>query len=412
MYNSWWKYELKKILGRRNDAWYFDRMCKTYMRRNSFIQREKVYNNARLLLTLEHEQKDARDVLDRLPGFKVNPIYDQAYHIRQKKMEEQSRKHAFSSFAFIFHLPGAAFSMGAHSWFSSIMMGMQYQGIDVSSFWHRDKQPRLMKDKINFIITGYSQTYIEQINWDYLKSEREKGVKCVVLFSIPLNQHSIQVMKDMQAAYDTFCSVQFYTFHDHNFEPYDGFKADCKHHGFVVYHIPFAANPLFHFSSPVISEELDYVFLGSANFDKINRYNIFFNKLIHHYVGLIDGPGWPWSSKFQYASSIDKYIYAQSKIALNLHIDEQIREPRELNERTYILAACGITQVIDNPAILKNKMPLLNATCSDTDYYSDFYRLLNSSERKAEDALRLIEYIYDQETVFDRINSLMEKINL
>ena len=101
--------------------------------------------------------------------------------------------------------------------------------------------------------------------------------------------------------------------------------------------------------------DLDYVFLASINPAKWSRYFSYLTDIFINRYGYIDGPGW----EFGWSGSIDPlrdlFLYARAKVGLNLHLKEQIEWPCELNERTYMLATCGVPQLMDNPALLPKK---------------------------------------------------------
>ena len=125
----------------------------------------------------------------------------------------------------------------------------------------------------------------------------------------------------------------------------------------TMYSIPFGANPLRHLPSPVLLPRNDFVLLNSANFDKARRYYDYLYKPIKSFSGVIAGQGWPWTKNYQMNWQRDRYMYAQAKLAINLHLEGQCNAVNELNERTYILMAMGLTQVMDKPGLLPFHFP-------------------------------------------------------
>jgi hypothetical protein len=409
MYNPWWKYKLKSFLGQRNSTWYFDRLCYYYMGVNPRGQHKRILDNALVLLEAEKNGVSADDMLNCLSGFSLNPIYQKADILRNDKLSQEINKHSDKDYRFIFHLPEAGFSMGAHSWFYNLMVAMKYQGIEVSSFWKATDQPEMHKEKTNIIITGFNDYYTSNLDWASIKLAKRQGFRCEIFFSIPLNVDTIDLMHSIRSKYEEFSTIKFYSFHDYEFEPYEGFASNRIVNGFELYFIPFAANPLFHYPSPVVSRELDYIFLGSTNYDKIDRYNSHFTPIFKDYKGYVDGPGWPWSSSFQYAAGLDKYLYAQAKSALNLHLDIQVSNKIELNERTYILNACGANQTVDDPALLRYKFPLCKGASTPFEYFSSFVNSIHQQESDL-NSLKLLEKTFASETVFDRVSYLIQEI--
>jgi spore maturation protein CgeB len=127
---------------------------------------------------------------------------------------------------------------------------------------------------------------------------------------------------------------------------------------------------------------------------------------------MIWGPGWPWA-KTEILLENQKLYYSKSKIALNLHLQEQIDWPCELNERTYILAACKVPQLLDNPALIKYRF-------SEDSYFSatspkEYLQLMNYMIQNEEEVKWRTDKIYEEvlskHTTFHRMEHFISFLN-
>lgn len=386
-------------------------MCKNYLSKYNSIKIQVALQNAKLLAEAE-SNLGKTGYYSSLNGFYRNPIFDIGYQLREQLLIAERNYYKDLPVDFIFHTPSTTLSMGGHSWFTSLKETLLHQGVKVHSFWYSKEFPELDNGKTAVLVTGYNKLYLDELKEYVLEYAKNKAGRLILLFSVPLDETTLTVMDELTAIYGSYGYVNFYTFHDPSYVPYDGFISTMKTSGYILHHITFAANPLFHFPSPVISNGFDYVFLGSANYDKIDRYNEYFDLIIKNYDGLILGPGWPWFKEYEYCPSIDKYLYAQSRVSLNLHIDLQIEKPIELNERTYILSACGVPQVIDSPKLLRFVYPGFEGAKTTYEYHNRFVELYDNPSSYNKIAIDLMRNTFSMHTSFNRTKSLINHLSL
>jgi hypothetical protein len=58
---------------------------------------------------------------------------------------------------------------------------------------------------------------------------------------------------------------------------------------------------------------------------------------------------------FTFNTDRDRYLYSRPRVGINLHIKNQAGNASELNKRIYMLAACGVPQLIDNAMLLTSR---------------------------------------------------------
>jgi spore maturation protein CgeB len=166
-----------------------------------------------------------------------------------------------------------------------------------------------------------------------------------------------------------------------------------------------------HIPSETYNPIYDYIFLGSSNYDKIERYNLFFASVVKKFNGLIAGPGWDWSKNYVYSFLRDREIYSFSKVAINLHLETQIKLKRQLNERAYIIAAFGIPQVTDNAAIIPSEFPRIGLIANSSFEFNDSIRMiLNDKKLGYQLSMNAIEDVYKYHTTFHRCLKLVSDL--
>ena len=181
--------------------------------------------------------------------------------------------------------------------------------------------------------------------------------------------------------------------------------------GYKIITVEFGANPLIYFPMANIKKDIDFVFLASSNADKQKRYFEWLPNILNNHSGFIDGPGWHkilrWASQ-----PTHKYIYARAKIGLNLHIDDSIDWASELNERTYILAACGTPQLIDNAKLLPKRFSSEAMFRGETpEEYSRMFEYMFENPLECERrALIALEEVFEKHTTLHRADGFILKI--
>lgn len=311
---------------------------------------------------------------------------------------------------FLVHLPACLYSPGGYSAFKNIIEGLQFLGVPTEVLeWNESISDKIKSFKPNVLLTSDHIDYIDRIDWMEVKKYSEKNRLIIGISATTTDSY----WENKFAGYRDKYSI------DNSF--YYSFGCDefiqnhfLQHKNKKTYSIEFGVNPLRYYSmrSSGLIRDIDFVFLGSSNYSKTERYIEYFNKIIRNYKGCIAGPGWFHTPDFAINSDRDRFIYARSKVGLNLHVDVQLNEASELNERTYMLAACGVPQVVDNPVILSKRFDASSffvATNPD-EYYRLFTELVKDPGLAVKQVERAQEEVFKKHTVFHRLERFISQL--
>ena len=107
-----------------------------------------------------------------------------------------------------------------------------------------------------------------------------------------------------------------------------------------------------------------------------------------------------------------RHLYGRAKVGINLHVPSQISEPTELNERAYNLAASGVPQLMDYPALLPARFSenAVFAARTPREYAELFYRVLSNPAEAEDRAALALEEVMARHTVVHRADALLEFI--
>lgn len=310
----------------------------------------------------------------------------------------------------LIHIPPKAVSPGGHSLFSNLLESIRYIGIPCEGlYWGESTEDRLESFRPTVLMSSDNDIYRNRINWAAVERYRHKVPLQVGLTA------SIEAYGNspLQARLDWAKSKSINFFYSFRSPEYLEARKDYALYflrGYSIYSIEFGANPLHYYPIDAV-KDLPYTFLASSNPDKQRRYEEWLTPIISKYPGFLDGPG--WSNISQYAEvKYHKFLYARARVGINLHIDDSIDWASELNERTYILAACGIPQLIDNPLLLKNrftKQAMFQAN-SPSEYKELFEFILNSPNEDFKEAYFALQEVYAKHTTFHRAESFINQM--
>jgi len=326
---------------------------------------------------------------------------------KSERLREQTFlkfKNQFSQFNIkvLIHIPNE-FSMGGQSVFQNWSDGLAFLGIKTKYIpWNKPFNFLIHEFKPNVIITSDHSLYLDQFDWDYIKSYREKH-KLLLIFTASHEKegnssNQLRLENAKLKKVDFFISFQNEEFIKTNY-------SDWQKYGFNILSVPFSGNPLV-YQYTEVENLYDFSFLGSSNPEKVIRYYKYFSKIFQKYNGIIFGPGWNLTKHKILERKYHKYFYNMASIGLNLHIPSQIDNNSEINERTYSLACNGTFQIIDNPKAIKLLFPdddKVVTSRSSKEYIDHFEYYLNNPSKRISYIIYALAQVYNQNTIFHRM---------
>lgn len=313
----------------------------------------------------------------------------------------------------LIHLPPSNMSPGGNSLFSNMIESLNFIGISTKGYqWYDNLNQILTEFKPTIFLTSDHYSYLNRIDWDTISKYKQKfGLKIGLTASLE-EQGNTPLADRLKWAKKT--NVDFYySFQNPQYLKEREAYKPIFNESYSIYSIEFGVNPLHYYPLPAPQKDLNYVFLASSNPDKWNRYFKYLPRIFTKYSGFINGPGWRNDNKLPFNSDRDRYIYSRGKIGINLHIDESINYPCELNERTYMLAACGIPQLVDNPKLIST---YFNKDCcfigeTPEEYFELFEYILDNPDDANKRALNSIKQVFMNYTTFHRTESFVLQLS-
>ncbi|MDX2469048.1 MAG: glycosyltransferase [SAR324 cluster bacterium] len=312
----------------------------------------------------------------------------------------------------LFHLP-SIYALGTRSIFLNWISSLNYMGVEAETLeFTENLREKLEAFKPEILVSVDHQMFLSQLDFVAIADYRKSTALMVALQAHDDSETNDNFSNDKRVALAKKNKVDF--FFSFRIESYiEQLFGHLKEAGFTVLSIPFAANPIKDYYIPN-EKVFDWSFLGSSNPDKTPRYSSYFKGLFKGYDGVLAGPGWGSEIPLSLEGKYHSLFYSKAKIALNLHLQEQVDRPSEINERVYSLAASGNFQILDQPKALG----LLFANPSNvvsldqpSDYFAAFEHYLNSPDERKVMVCHGFDAIYQGgHTLFHRMQVLIEQI--
>jgi Glycosyl transferases group 1 len=344
------------------------------------------------------------------PSVSDDPVVATGGELRSTILNRfRNRFASWKGMKFLVHIPPPVISPAGFSFFSNLVASLDFMGISVRRLeWDERIEEAFAEFSPSIFLSSDSETYLSRIAWDKVAAYRERFPLLIGLTAsleeygnTPLTGRLSWARKNGVSFFYSFRAAEYIR----QRKAYNSFFSE----GYPILTLEFGANPLIHF--PVANPEkmVDYVFLASTNYDKRARYLAYLPEIMRHHKGFVGGPGWSFPREYCFEPARDRFVYACGKVGLNLSIEEQLELPCELNERTYILAACGIPQLIDNPALLPRRFSTdaLFSACSPREYRALLNEILNNREAAAERALKALQEVFERHTTFHRLEDFL-----
>jgi spore maturation protein CgeB len=103
-------------------------------------------------------------------------------------------------------------------------------------------------------------------------------------------------------------------------------------------------------------------------------------------------------------------MYALGAIGINLHIPVSLDLCSEVNERTFILACCGMFQLCDAPKALRRFFPGIAVPSAEnpSEYADMFSYFLKDPEKRLPYQLASLTAVYEGNTIFHRMTRFLD----
>jgi len=400
------KHYIKLVLGKQDPLWPLF-VFENKIRPDTWENREQILALAEDCLAKkdEHESPELYEKSD-------DPLVRQGYELKQKT--EKHFKNLLlgkNNARLLIHVPDPSVSPAGFSLFINFAESFEFIGIPTKILALDDSIEQTLDEfKPNVFITSDYSTYLEKIDWYAVAHYRKTHTLKVGLTASPENTE-IALEKRLDWAMEHNIDF-YYNFRDPDFVHTQEEYKPFFYKGYKILFLPFGVNILHYYPIPNITKDIDYVFLASVNRTKGLRYKDYVLPIASKHAGFIDGPGWQQVKDFHFNRDRDRYIYARSKIGLNIHLEEQVVAANEVNERTYMLAACGVPQITDNAKILPklfSKKALFVAK-NPKEYKTYFDIITKNPEIGVERALIAQREVFERHTTFHRAQSFIEQL--
>lgn len=342
-----------------------------------------------------------------------NPVVSNGYKLLNDVKTKFKDKYLHNKeLRILIHVPPFNISPGGYSLFKNLAMSLNYIGVDTHLLeWGENIVNILDNFKPSIFITSDSRLYLDRVDWVSIRKYKKNNILHIGLTASleeygnsPLNERLVWANQNDVSFYYSFRTPEYI----------NGRKeyAPFFEEGFTIYNVEFGANPLIYYPVPIENKIITYIFLASRNRDKWERYFNYLKNITIKYPGFVDGPG--WSKLSQWAEpSLHRYLYSMAKIGINLHIRDSIEWESELNERTYILAACGIPQLVDNALLLPKRFGPESMFIADTPKeYEDLFEYILENPVEAERrSLNALNDVFNNHTTFHRAEIFVNNLS-
>lgn len=396
---EYFKHIIKIIIGKK-DSNYKLFILENRIHSQTWVTRKNIIEWSEKALTEIEKHENETAFL-----YSNDSIVTQGYKLKTDCLKHFKGKHASKKkIRILIHIPTINQTIAGHSLFNNLADGLQYIGIEVRRYYSGDTIKTILEDfKPIIFLSSDNDAYINSIDWkSILEYSKNNSLKIGLTASLE-EYGNTPLISRLKRGKDL--GVNFY----YSFRSYKYVHTSIAYKPFYEFTqkiccIEFGANPLLFYPLPNIKRDINYVLLASSNQSKKERYVEYLSRIFTQYPGFLDGPGWINIKDFRYNKNRDRYIFARGKAGLNLHIPNQLNTASELNERTYILAMCGVPQIIDNPPLLESRFSKdsMFVASSPDNYFEVFQYLLNNPEEGEKRALLAQKEVYAKYTSFHR----------
>lgn len=342
-----------------------------------------------------------------------DPIVRQGYELK-KKTEESFRNKLLHipNIRILIHIPDPIRSPAGYSLFINFTEAFKFIGIPVQTLqWSDSTKQILDKFRPTILLSSDHYTWLEKIDWNSIEKYRQSNELRIGLTASLEEYGNTPLSERLEWAKKHHINF-YYSFRDSEYVYTRKEYQQFFDKGYKIFFLPFGVNITRYYPIPNITKDIDYIFLASINSSKALRYLQNMLAIVSKYSGIIDGPGWQKITNFKFNRNRDRYLYARSKVGLNIHLQEQADWACEVNERTFMLAACGVPQIIDNAKLLP-KLFSENALfiAENPEEYSKYFEMIIKNPKiGAERALIAQNEVFERHTTFHRAEDFVKQL--
>lgn len=342
-----------------------------------------------------------------------DPVFLKSEQLRSKTISFfENRYKEKTGLRIMLHVPSIQSSAAGASIFRNWLDGLRFLGVQAYELpWGSDTTVAIKTFRPTVLLTSDHPNYTQQFDWDFIQKYRSYSPLAIIMTASHEHDGNSPNSFRLKQAQMRRISL-FVSFRDDEYVQI--WLKEWTESGFRVLSIPFSANPLIYYYVPNNNKPLDFVFLASSNLEeKLQRYKRYLMAIFHRYHGVINGPGWG-QDELILTREYHRFLYAMAKIGINIHIPTSIELVSEINERSYIIACCGLFQLTDKPKTLYKVFNVDAIVSADTpsEYLEKFEYFLHCPEERLPFVQKGLECIYEGHTVFHRMDKFVQELLL
>lgn len=336
-----------------------------------------------------------------------NEIFSISEVLRNKLLNDFKNKYQEENIKILIQSETPEKGIGADSIFSNWVTALNYMGVNAKIVYNdQNVTSEILKFKPTLFFTSDHYTYLDKIDWDQIKKYRKQNNMLIALTASAAHDGNSNNKTRIDNAIDR--NIDFFI--SFRTEEYiNAYLYEWKSAGYNVLSIPFGANPLVHYCLNNNFKPFDFIFFGSTNPIKSKNYINYLLPILLKFKGFLNGPGWK-NNMSNVKRDRHSLYYSFSKIGLNLHIPISLETNSEINERSFILASCGVFQIMDNPKALNNFFTneAIVACDNPIEFFNKFKYFLDNPQARIPFQINSLKQVYEKNTIFHRMTTLIE----
>lgn len=338
-----------------------------------------------------------------------DPVVRQGWALKRQVENEFLGRYAESlSERVLIQVPPPAYSPAGYSLFTNLAESLEFIGIPTQILgWDSDTRAVLDQFRPTVLLSSDHSGYLQRINWGDIQSYKRKAQLCVGLTASLQEYENTPLAERLEWAQKHGVDF-YYSFRDEGYVTTRTEYQPFFEAGYKMVYLPFGANILHYYPVAGFDRDLDYAIMATRK----SEHASFMAGIARKYWGFIDGPGWRHTQAFHFNRDRDRYVYARTKVGLNVHLPEQLQWACEVNERTYQLAACGVPQLVDHPLLIDKifSQDALYVADTPVQYLQMFQEIMHKPERAVERALKAQKEAFTRHTTFHRADYFVQQL--